>query len=101
MEKARQSRIAVTLMDGKLSGTIYGDEQEVGYLICKSAFDLLESNPNMFPAIRKGMRKVFRLRFKNWMRYTVNTVRGWVRSHAYYGYHVLLAVIIFVICLKL
>lgn len=101
MEKARQSRIAVTLMDGKLSGTIYGDEQEVGYLICKSAFDLLESNPNMFPAVHRGMRKVFRLRFKNWMRYTVNTVRGWVRSHAYYGYHVLLAIIIFAVCLKL
>lgn len=101
MEKAKNSRINVTLLDGQLDGVIYGNEQEVGFLICKCALDLLESNPNMLPAIRRGMRKVYRLRLRNWMRYAADAVRDWIHDHAYYGYYVLMAIIVFAVCLKL
>lgn len=62
MEKAKQSSINMSMIDGEINGRCYGDSSDLGIMICRAVYDLLDNDPDMLKPVEKGLRKVIRMK---------------------------------------
>lgn len=79
IEKAKQSTLHLWMIDGKISGNSYGESDGLAILICRAAYDLLDSDPEMYKPLWKGLRKVKRMK-------RIDRIAKWFYNNAYWAF---------------
>lgn len=92
MEKAKSSRISIQMIDGEIDGHGYGDSSELGILICRAAYDLIDSDPEMIKPLAKGMKKVIRMKI-------ADRVARWIYEHVGYAFMAVFMIVLLGCCI--
>lgn len=79
MEKAKQTSLTMRMIDGEIDGHGYGNSSDLGVLICRAAYDLIDKDPDMLKPLSKGMRKVIRMKI-------ADRVAKWIFEHVGYAF---------------
>ena len=92
MEKAKSSTISIRMIDGEIDGQCYGNSSDLGILICRAAYDLIDSDPDMLKPLSKGMRKVIRMKI-------ADRVAKWIFEHVGYAFMAVFMLVLLGCCI--
>lgn len=92
MKKARNSRISFQMIDGEIAGHSYGDSAELGVLICRAAYDLIDSDPEMLKPMAQAMRKVIRMK-------RIDRLSKWIYEHIGYAFYAVFFILLLGCCI--
>lgn len=92
MEKANSSKIFMEMIDGKIVGHCHGNSTDIGLILCRATYDLLNEDPEMLRLMEKGMRKVFRMK-------RIDAIARWIYTHVGYAFMAVFMLVLLGCCI--